>query len=53
MHLIEQKSCSLLSQIEKQKKKKKKQMQEMESAKQGLCYFLLEKISEENVFQKS
>ena len=49
MYLIEQKSCNSLPQIDK---KRSEQMWEMESAKQGHCYTLQEKIREKKCFSK-
>ena len=57
MYLNQQKSCNLLPKIEKinkqmKTKQKCKQMWEMESAKQGRCHTLQEKI-EKKSFSKS
>ena len=48
MYLTEQKALKFITANRKKKKKR-----EMESAKQGRCYTLQEKITEANVFLKS
>ena len=47
MYLTEQKALKFITANRKKKKR------EMESAKQGRCYTLQEKITEANVFLKS
>ena len=47
------KTLQFITANRKKKKKKGKQMQESESAKQGRCYNLQEKIRKKFFFQKS